>query len=115
MVVQSDGDLHSILGYGRYDFRRFRRRSGTSIYPPAHSGIDSTRLESDSRHRPPGPALAGKSAGYSGTPLLAKLGIKAQARAQFVNPPSDFSKTLGPLPDGVSQVSRGRLDFGVLF
>jgi hypothetical protein len=59
--------------------------------------------------------LAGSNAGYSGTPLVAKLGIKPGARAQFVNPPSDFSKTLGPLPDGVSQRSRGELDFGVLF
>jgi hypothetical protein len=59
--------------------------------------------------------LAGSNAGYSGTPLVDKLGIKSGARAQFVNPPSDFSKTLGPLPDGVSQMSRGELDFGVLF
>ncbi len=32
-----------------------------------------------------------------------------------VNPPPDFSETLGRLPDGVSPVSRGSLDFGMLF
>jgi hypothetical protein len=56
-----------------------------------------------------------KPAGYSGTPLVAKLGIKAGARTQFVNPPADFPDTLGSLPDGVTSVSRGSLDFGMVF
>jgi hypothetical protein len=56
-----------------------------------------------------------KPAGYSGTPLVAKLGIKAEARMQVVNPPSDFSETLGTLPEGVTRTSRGSLDFGMLF
>jgi hypothetical protein len=56
-----------------------------------------------------------KPAGYSGTPLVAKLGIKAGARAQIVNPPADFSETLGSLPEGVTLVSRGSVDFGMLF
>lgn len=32
-----------------------------------------------------------------------------------VNSPPDFSETLGRLPDGVAPVSRGSLDFGMLF
>ena len=56
-----------------------------------------------------------KPAGYSGTPLVAKLGFKPSARAQIVHPPADFSKTLGRLPEGVTLVSRGSLDFGMLF
>jgi hypothetical protein len=56
-----------------------------------------------------------KTAGYSGTPLVAKLGIKPGARIQFVNPPADFKETLGELPAGVTHVSRGALDFGILF
>jgi hypothetical protein len=56
-----------------------------------------------------------RTAGYSGTPLVAKLGIKAGARAQIVNPPADFSETLGGLPEGVTLTSRGSLDFGMLF
>jgi hypothetical protein len=55
------------------------------------------------------------NAGYSGTPLVAKLGIKSGARAQFVNAPADFSKTLGDLPGKVSQVTRGELDFAIVF
>jgi hypothetical protein len=55
------------------------------------------------------------TAGYSGTPLVAKLGIKSGARIQFVNPPADFRETLGKLPDGVTPVSRGTLNFGILF
>ena len=57
----------------------------------------------------------GKPAGYSGTPLVAKLGIKSGARMQVVNPPADFSKTLGSLPGSVTRVARGSLDFGMLF
>jgi hypothetical protein len=60
-------------------------------------------------------APASKSAGYSGTPLVAKLGIKAGARALFVNPPPDFATTLGEIPNGVRQVSRGDLDFSIVF
>lgn len=56
-----------------------------------------------------------KPAGYSGTPLVAKLGIKSGARMQLLNPPPDLSETLGGLPDGVTPVSRGSLDFGMLF
>jgi hypothetical protein len=56
-----------------------------------------------------------KPTGYSGTPLVAKLGIKAGARAQIVNPPDDFSETLGTLPEGVAMTSRGALDFAMVF
>jgi hypothetical protein len=56
-----------------------------------------------------------KPAGYSGTPLVAKLGIKAGARMQIVNPPADFPETLGGLPESVMRVSRGSLDFAMLF
>ena len=40
-------------------------------------------------------------AGYSGTPLPKKLGIKADHRVLLVNPPPDFVRTLGDLPAGV--------------
>ncbi|MEA2762452.1 MAG: hypothetical protein QOD47_1736 [Gemmatimonadaceae bacterium] len=54
-------------------------------------------------------------AGYSGAPLVAKLGIKPGARIQIVNPPADFGETLGKLPDGVTSPSRAQLDFAMLF
>jgi len=45
-----------------------------------------------------------KSAGYSGTPLPQKLGIKAGHRLAVLGPPPGFSKTLGELPSGVDIV-----------
>jgi hypothetical protein len=54
-----------------------------------------------------------KSAGYSGTPLIKKLGIKEGFRCFFCRPPSNFFETLGALPDGVRTESRlsGQFDF----
>ena len=40
-------------------------------------------------------------AGYSGTPLPKKLGIKANMTVALVNAPKDFEATLGELPEGV--------------
>jgi hypothetical protein len=60
-------------------------------------------------------APAEKPAGYSGTPLVTKLGIRPGSRIQFVEAPPDFGETLGALPDGLKHVSRGALDFAVIF
>jgi len=40
-------------------------------------------------------------AGYSGTPLVKKLGFKEGFRAALVNPPADFRRELNPLPQNV--------------
>jgi len=40
-------------------------------------------------------------AGYSGTPLPKKLGIKEGSRIALVNAPKDFESELGELPDNV--------------
>jgi hypothetical protein len=45
-------------------------------------------------------------AGYSGTPLPKKLGIKEGSRIAFVNAPADFAACLGPLPEGAEVVKR---------
>jgi hypothetical protein len=55
------------------------------------------------------------SFGYSGTPLVQKLGIKPGARTQFVSAPPQLAELLGPLPMGVSSAARGKLDFALLF
>jgi hypothetical protein len=57
------------------------------------------------------------SAGYSGTPLVRKLGIKEEQRIAFLDAPGDFPATLGPLPDGVDlrAGARGKLDVVVFF
>ncbi len=41
-------------------------------------------------------------AGYSGTPLAKKLGIKENFRVGLVNSPNGFKKELGTLPENVS-------------
>ena len=47
-------------------------------------------------------------AGYSGTPLPQKLGIKAGSRLGLSNAPPDFKRTLAELPAGVKAVAFGR-------
>jgi len=61
--------------------------------------------------RPPSPA------GYSGTPLPKKLGIKPGHRLAFFNPPESFAAALGELPPEVSFAGVGEtgLDLIVLF
>lgn len=39
-----------------------------------------------------------KAAGYSGTPLPKKLGIRDNCCVLLINPPERFERTLGPLP-----------------
>jgi hypothetical protein len=43
-----------------------------------------------------------KMAGYSGTPLAQKLGIKAKQKVVTINAPPDYTKLLSPLPERVS-------------
>lgn len=43
-------------------------------------------------------------AGYSGTPLLQKLGIKPGHLISTQNAPASFNKELGPLPEGAAFV-----------
>jgi len=45
-------------------------------------------------------------AGYSGTPLAAKLGIKTGTALLAVGAPRDYRDLLAPVPDGVAFASR---------
>jgi len=45
--------------------------------------------------------LPGSPAGYSGKPLIAKLGIKEGFTVCIINPPENYFKILGELPAGV--------------
>ncbi len=54
-------------------------------------------------------------AGYSGTPLPQKLGIRPGARLRFVAAPEGFAGALGELPAGVRFASRGPADVVVFF
>lgn len=56
-------------------------------------------------------------AGYSGTPLPRKLGIRPGARLALVGAPEGFERTLGPLPEGVrvARPGRGHADVALFF
>lgn len=53
------------------------------------------------------------TAGYSGTPLIKKLGLKPGLRVFFWNPPADYAATLGELPPDVTVAAKldGLFDF----
>lgn len=56
-------------------------------------------------------------AGYSGTPLAKKLGIKEASTLAVLNDPGHFESLLDPIPDGVKIRSslRGEADVVVMF
>jgi len=60
--------------------------------------------------RPPADPVVPSSimAGYSGTPLPRKLGIRAGMVVGLVGAPAGFERTLGALPEGVSLRTRPR-------
>ena len=47
-----------------------------------------------------------RSTGYSGTPLVKKLGIERNATVVLIDAPKDFSRTLGVLPEGAELRAR---------
>jgi hypothetical protein len=61
--------------------------------------------------------MADPATGYSGRPLVAKLGIVPGARATWVDAPAGFVQLLGPLPEGVRLKGslRGGVDVAVCF
>jgi len=56
-------------------------------------------------------------AGYSGTPLPRKLGIKAEMTVALVGAPDGFESAIGPLPDGAAftRSPRGACELALLF
>lgn len=79
---------------------------------PAGAGGRRPRAGSGPAERPPsGPA------GYSGTPLPKKLGIKPGARVLLTGAPPEFESLLEPLPPGAAIARRagGAPDLTLLF
>jgi len=54
------------------------------------------------------------SAGYSGTPLIKKLGIKEEARLALLGAPDGFDAVIGALPAGVEVRTRAQGTFDVV-
>jgi CheY-like chemotaxis protein len=92
-IVFVEGDAKKVAGVKRLlpdaeytTWRRIRSSLKRAIAnPPAEPAIPPSNL-----------------VGYSGTPLVKKLGIKAGCKVSLVSSPADFEKTLGALPDGVT-------------
>jgi hypothetical protein len=83
-----------------------------------HSGRDSKHLRHPHIRLPSPASVPTQPAGYSGTPLPKKLGIKPGHRLAFLHAPDDFAATLGALPEDVEIVGdddAGRLDLAVFF
>jgi CheY-like chemotaxis protein len=61
------------------------------------------------RKAPAKPVVPGTMAGYSGTPLPKKLGIREKYSIVLVNAPERFERKLGPLPVGaeITEDARG--------
>jgi hypothetical protein len=57
------------------------------------------------------------TAGYSGTPLAKKLGIRAGMRVVALDPPDNYIELLDPLPPGVEIINKpeGEVDLLHLF
>ena len=53
-------------------------------------------------------------AGYSGTPLPKKLGIKEGSRVAIVNAPENFEAELGELPDNVEFIKRSTKSLDII-
>jgi hypothetical protein len=63
------------------------------------------------------PPQAATDAGYSGTPLVRKLGFAPDMRVLYVGAPAHFPELVGALPDGVRVLKRPApdLDLAMLF
>ena len=60
------------------------------------------------------PVVPGTMAGYSGTPLPKKLGIRPGSAVALLGAPEGFAaKTLGPLPEGATLRTHARSPFSV--
>jgi hypothetical protein len=54
-------------------------------------------------------------AGYSGTPLVQKLGIKPGFNMNVVDEPDGYWDWISPLPEGAAVATKGPLDFVHVF
>ncbi len=104
----ADVDVESSRRYGgcrRQVARLHSSEMGSHLFKYRHAFCEASSCVS------PQPA------GYSGTPLVRKLGIKPSAAVALIGAPDGFDETLGELPDGVTvrRSLRGQPDVIVAF
>jgi hypothetical protein len=63
-------------------------------------------VSAQERKRPPSSGARPPAAGYSGTPLAGKLGIRAGARLFLQAAPPNYRELIAPAPEGVRTVRR---------
>lgn len=59
-------------------------------------------------------AATAKAAGYSGTPLAKKLGLREGSRVWAIGAPQEYQRLLAPLPAGVKFVSKAGPDADIV-
>jgi CheY-like chemotaxis protein len=75
-----------------------------------------TAIPKAKKRVPAKPVVPGTMAGYSGTPLFKKLGIRENSAVVLINPPDRFERKLEPLPAGAEIVDNPKLaNVAVLF
>jgi hypothetical protein len=89
------------------------------LLPDSHfaewSGVKSAIVKAI-RNPPKAPVVPGTMAGYSGTPLPKKLGIRENYSCSVINAPDRFERKLEPLPAGATLVEDARgANVAVLF
>lgn len=131
-------DLNRLPSHGREIAGYFRRAKSTRLVPILFVDGDSERvgrakqlipdadfakwekiesaLKKAGRRKITKPVVPGTMAGYSGTPLPKKLGIREKYNMLLVNAPDRFERKLEPMPAGVEIVSDPRrAQIAVLF
>ncbi len=93
--------------------RRVVHNAVFAQWSQARSAIKQALVNPPKDRVPPASALAG----YSGTPLVKKLGIKASHTVALVNAPKGFEDSLTPLPPSVTfrRSVRGKRDLTIWF
>jgi CheY-like chemotaxis protein len=122
-------DLDRVPSQGRAVGIFLRRQKATRDVPIVFAGGDAAKVEQTRklipdaayapwsrvrgavtralRARPAKPVVPDTMAGYSGTPLPRKLGIKPGSSLTLLGAPPGFDATLGALPEGVTVRRRG--------
>ena len=131
-------DLNRLPSHGREIAGHFRRSKATRQVPILFVDGDAERvgrakqlildaefgkwekiesaLKKASRRKLTKPVVPGTMAGYSGTPLPKKLGIREKYNVLLVNAPERFERKLDPMPAGSEFVSEPRrAQIAVLF
>ncbi len=104
------------LGGESIKVKRIRQQIPDAVFAPWRRM--RTALQQALAHPPHNPvAPASSLAGYSGTPLVKKLGIKPDTVLALVSAPPDFDRLLTPMPPSVTirRSARGRRDLTIWF